>query len=392
MKQVTRFGLCSAIFLAGIVPAMSAFAGKSDYQLLINNETLMPMTITNTGSGCTDWDINPATVTLQAKQSTSYYYHRASRCSGLNGQVYFSFAPEFLNGSAMSVGGISSDFTADHEQTSQVTHQGSQFSVVNFQPYASGDQDLLTVNLYDAQQLDIPTALSLGFIDSGTAKSVVANLASLGDVGSNTQTAITTYSPGLDVTSYMVTVPIWGFRTLKYEDLESGWLKAGVMPSYALRALQGSRLANFWNLNGPQVSDATSDTARGMRLLAVSSSSVPSSQFASVGLDYATAADPNWHTAGQYVYAFQVIPNAPIQGVSSDPEKTGEKQVQILGGTPTNELYRSNDGVTWTVWNSSAMTWDTTSVVPSNNLQSSGVKSGLKAKRPSMLHAPKRKQ
>lgn len=342
--------------------------GDSAYMLVISNDTMMPTTIKNTGSGCTDWDRTPTGVTLQPKQATAYYYHRASHCHGENGQVYFSFASQRLDGSAMPVGTIASDFTADHEQNCSVTHAGSQFSAWTFDAHHSGDQDLLTVHLYDGRQIDIPTALSLGFIGHDAMKKAVADLANLGDVGSSTQRAISTYGAGFDVTKYLVTTTIWGFRTLKDEVFESSWLKAGVMPSYALKDLQGSGLATFWVRNGPQVSDATGAIALGMRLLAVSSSSVPRSQFASVGLDFATAANENWHTPGQNVYAFQVIPNAPVQGVNSEPGKTGETQVQILGGTPTNGLYRSTDGLSWFEWSREAADWVSTSFVPSNGL------------------------
>ncbi|GJJ03428.1 hypothetical protein RugamoR64_39660 [Duganella rhizosphaerae] len=368
MNRILKITLLSA----GLLFGATAFAGKSDYLMIIDNSTLYPMTIQHTGDGCTTWDQTPpASVTLAAKTLTSYTFHRAGRCSGDDGQVYFSFTPQFAASGAMGSGTISTDYTADHQQTTQVSSQGTQFNTVTFQPYASGDQDKITVTLYDSQQIDIPTALSLGFMDPVAMNSTVSQLNLESTIGSVTQQKVQSYAGGLNVTSYNVTVPIWGFRTLKFEDYEASALMAGFVPSYALRALRKSNFTDFLPVNGPYISNTFSSVALGMRLLAVSSSSQPTSQFASVGLDYATAADPNWHSPGQFVYAFFVIPDAPIQGVSSDPTKSGEKQVQILGGTPITSLYRSVDNLVWQKWSPDSQTWVATSTIPTNNLQSS---------------------
>ena len=72
-----------------------------------------------------------------------------------------------------------------------------------------------------------------------------------------------------------------------------------------------------------------------MRLLALQSSDTPQSQFVSFALDYATTG-----TFGEAVYALQVNPNSPILGLVNCKTAGGEVQVQILGGTTFDTLYR----------------------------------------------------
>lgn len=180
---------------------------------------------------------------------------------------------------------------------------------------------------------------------------------------------------GGKITDSRVTAPAtWVYRAYEGPDTNN-WhvqkLKEGVIYAKAQNDLEkyikrGGTPEEYWAVDGPDLHEPgfSSATYTTMRLLALQSSDTPKSQFVSFALDYATTG-----TFGEAVYALQVNPNSPILGLVNCKTPGGEVQVQILGGTTFNTLYRKvRTEKDWKRYNRDTQQWVTVpkGTVPEN--------------------------
>lgn len=171
---------------------------------------------------------------------------------------------------------------------------------------------------------------------------------------------------GEKITYSKVTAPAtWVYRAYEGATTDN-WhvqkLKAGVIYSKAQNDLdkyveRGGKPKDYWDIDGPDLhasgTQFPSATLTTMRLLAIQSSDTPKSQFVSFALDYETT-----KTFGEAVYALQVNPNSQILGLVDCRTKGGEVQVQILGGTKFEKLYRKIKNETnWKLYNRDTKLW-----------------------------------
>lgn len=333
-----------ALMLASLLPA--ALAGDSYYRFVITNKTPNDVYVLPKQPGCATWG-QPATARMvPSGASTEYQFYRASHCHGENGQVSFDYNQERPEGTITPDSNIFIDFTADHGLAAfQVGTTGDTLVVKNFQPYGSGDEDLITLDLYAQNWLDIVAATTFGCADGNAQLNAVQKLRTLSDLGSATATKVDIYGhPANSVTNYLVTREIWGFRTLANSMELSRLLNQSVLQSKAQLYLTNPAkprpdVQAFWENSGPRVQDISSSTALALRLLAISDSAQPRSQFLSVAIDFQTAAV--FHGFDSNVYAFRMKPDSPVLGVKNcDLAQSGERQVQVLGGTFVHSILR----------------------------------------------------
>lgn len=218
---------------------------------------------------------------------TEYKFYRAGRCRGENGQVYFDYNQQrSSDGTTTPTSHISIDYTADHEIASyQVGTLGDTLVIQNFRPYANGDQDLITLDIYNQDSLDIRAAVAFGCTSSSSLLNTVQQLRASSDLGFATATKVERYEKPVDVvTNQLVTREIWGFRALNNAQELSRLLNQSSLSSKAQLFLTDPsktrpNVQEFWDRSGPRVFDVNSNTALAMRLLATSDSAQPRSQF-----------------------------------------------------------------------------------------------------------------
>lgn len=191
-------------------------------------------------------------------------------------------------------------------------------------------------------------AIADGCYDNNEMRVIIDTAKAAKPIGSRTlekeKELTSTY--GGKITYSRVTVPTtWVYRAYEGADTNN-WhvqqLKKGVIYAKAQNDLdkfisRGGTAEAYWAVDGPDLHALGFVGAiyTTMRLLAIQSSDTPQSQFVSFALDLATTG-----TFGEAVYALQVNPNSPVLGLVNCGLKGGEVQVQILGGTTFDTLYR----------------------------------------------------
>ncbi|MBJ2247428.1 MULTISPECIES: hypothetical protein [Pseudomonas] len=220
----------------------------------------------------------------------------------------------------------------------------------------------------------VQQALNAGCYDNQQMREIIDTAKAGKPIGSRTlekeNELTSTY--GAKITDSRVTAPAtWVYRAYEGADTNN-WhvqkLKAGVIYAKAQNDLDkyiknGGTPEKYWAIDGPDLHqpDFPSATYTTMRLLALQSSDTPQSQFVSFALDYATTG-----TFGEAVYALQVNPNSPILGLVNCKTAGGEVQVQILGGTTFDTLYRKLR--TESVWKRYDRKTDTWIAVPNGTV------------------------
>lgn len=378
--------LCKASIVC-VLPLLACatlcFAGESFYKLSIWNSTYQPIDISVT-SNCTTFQSYPGgsislpsdspgpTYRLSSHKSAYYGYFRQSgtACREHNGTVTFQFKQGSVWGGALLEGGsVKLNYTSGHQVTETQSTPGDRVIRYSFTSRSDGDNDSILIKLYSTEQTGLREAIELGCGTPSNITSSVKQLPVTSDVGSVTSAKSEAYGASASIaTKQLVTIPIWGFRAVRY-DLEVSSLQEGVILSKALiflRRRPGTDVVDFWNRNGPQLSGPDDAYALGMRALAISNSDEPKSQFASVALDFATAAA--FLEPGAYVYAFHVVPYSPIIGLTQCSKTGGgEIQVQIFGGTPVYDLMRKSRIGNWELWNPLTTAWRFADFIPSND-------------------------
>jgi hypothetical protein len=176
--------------------------------------------------------------------------------------------------------------------------------------------------------------LSSNCLSEEKKESALVALGKSSDVGSITEEAVDNLLQGSTsgVAGNQIEKEVWVFRT-------TGFPKE---IRHMERHLETLAKAFFrtpdWDLHGPS---ANSANALALRLLALSSSDSPKSQFSSVALTFGVAA--SFATSGQYVYAMKMVPNSRIFGIKdceANDWSKGEIQMQPINRTKIIGLRR----------------------------------------------------